>query len=76
MPEQRLSLQQALHAFTLGAAYAGFAEDRIGTLERGKYADFVLIDRDIFADGVTPRQIRETKVLETWVAGNRVWPTR
>jgi predicted amidohydrolase YtcJ len=73
MPEQRLDLQQALRAFTLGAAYAGFAEDRIGTLERGKYADFVLIDRDIFAD-LPPAAIRETKVLQTWIAGTRAWP--
>ncbi|TFI58805.1 amidohydrolase [Sphingomonas parva] len=73
MPEQRLNLEQALRAFTLGAAYAGFAEDRIGTLERGKYADFVLIDRDIFAD-LSPAAIRETKVLQTWIAGTRAWP--
>ncbi|MBV8685599.1 MAG: amidohydrolase [Alphaproteobacteria bacterium] len=73
IPEQRLTLEQALAAFTRTAAYAGFAEDRLGSLERGKYADFVLIDRDIFA-GATPRQIRETKVLETWLAGTRAWP--
>jgi hypothetical protein len=72
-PEQRLSLEQALHGFTVAAAYAGFAEDRLGTLERGRFADFVLIDRDIFA-GATPEQIRETKVLETWIAGTKAWP--
>jgi predicted amidohydrolase YtcJ len=73
VPEQRLTLEQALNGFTRAAAYAGFAEDRIGSLERGKLADFILIDRDIFAEA-TPQQIRETKVLETWVAGVRVWP--
>ena len=73
MPEQRLTLLQALHGFTLGAAHAGFAEGRIGSLEKGHYADFILIDRDIFAD-MAPEQIRDTKVLETWVAGERVWP--
>jgi hypothetical protein len=73
MPEQRLSLEQALRAFTQTAAFAGFAEDRIGSLEKGKYADFVLIDRDIFA-GATPEQIRDTKVIETWIAGARAWP--
>ena len=73
MPEQKLTLEQALAAFTRGAAYAGFAEDRIGSLERGKYADFVLIDRDIFA-GASAADIRETKVLETWIAGQKVWP--
>jgi predicted amidohydrolase YtcJ len=73
MPEQRLTLEQALHGFTIGAAYAAFAEDRIGSLEKGRYADFILIDRDIFA-GATPEQIRETKVIETWVGGQRAWP--
>ena len=73
MPEQRLTLAQALHGFTLAAAHAGFAEDRIGSLEKGRYADFIFIDRDIFADA-TPEEIRETKVLETWVAGEKAWP--
>jgi predicted amidohydrolase YtcJ len=73
MPEQKLTLEQALAAFTRGAAYAGFAEDRLGSLERGKYADFVLIDRDIFA-GATAADISQTKVLETWIAGQKVWP--
>jgi predicted amidohydrolase YtcJ len=73
MPEQKLTLEQAIAAFTRGGAYAGFAEDRLGSLERGKYADFVLIDRDIFA-GATAADIRETKVLETWIAGQKAWP--
>ncbi|HEX2764526.1 MAG TPA: amidohydrolase [Allosphingosinicella sp.] len=72
LPEQRLTLEQALRAFTREAAYAGFAEDRIGSLEKGRWADFILIDRDIFT-GATAAQIRETKVLETWIAGQRVW---
>jgi predicted amidohydrolase YtcJ len=73
LPEQRLTLEQALAAFTRGAAYAGFAEDRIGSLEKGRWADFILVDRDIF-DVPTPRQLRETKVVETWIAGKKVWP--
>ncbi|MEA3065538.1 MAG: hypothetical protein QOJ27_1990 [Sphingomonadales bacterium] len=73
LPEQRLTLEQALAAFTRGAAYAGFAEDRIGSLEKGRWADFILVDRDIF-DVPTPRQLRETKVVETWMAGKKVWP--
>ena len=74
MPEQRLTLEQTLAAFTTGGAYAGFAEDRLGSLEPGHYADFLFLDRDIFA-GATPQQIRETKVVETWMNGERVWPT-
>ncbi|HEX4739092.1 MAG TPA: amidohydrolase [Allosphingosinicella sp.] len=73
MPEQKLTLEQALAAFTRGAAYAGFAEDRLGSLDKGHYADFVLIDRDIFA-GATAQDIRNTKVLQTWIGGVRAWP--
>ena len=72
MPQQRLTLEQAFAAFTRGGAYAGFAEDRIGTLEPGHMADFVFIDRDIF-DGATPQQIRDTRVTETYLAGAKVW---
>ncbi|MGZ8999418.1 MAG: amidohydrolase family protein, partial [Allosphingosinicella sp.] len=68
MPEQRLSIEQALSAFTRDAALAAFAEDRIGSLERGKMADFIFIDRDIFA-GATPEEIRATRVLETYLGG-------
>lgn len=72
LPEQRLTVDQALRAFTREAAHASFAEDRIGSLEKGRWADFILIDRDIFA-GASAAEIRDTKVLETWVAGERVW---
>ena len=50
LPQQRLSMEQAFAAFTRGGAFAGFAEDRLGTLEPGRMADFIFIDRDIFAD--------------------------
>jgi hypothetical protein len=70
-PEQKLSIAQAFAGFTRGGAFASFAEDRLGTLERGKLADFIFIDRDIFA--VAPREIRGTRVLETWVGGRKVW---
>ena len=75
LPQQRVSLEQAFDAFTRGAAYAGFAEDRLGTLEVGRMADFLFIDRDLFAVGVQ-RQIRDTRVLETWIAGRKVWERR
>ena len=73
LPEQKISLLQAFAAFTRGGAFAAFEENRLGTLERGKLADFLFIDRDIFVDGATPRQVRETRVLETWVGGRKVW---
>jgi hypothetical protein len=70
-PEQKLTMAQAFSGFTRDAAFASFAEDRLGTLERGRFADFIFIDRDIFA--VQPREIRDTKVLETYVGGRKVW---
>jgi predicted amidohydrolase YtcJ len=75
MPEQRLTMEQAFGAFTRGAAYAGFAEDRLGSLEVGRMADFVFIDRDIFTTE-DQRRIRDTQVLETYLAGTRVWQRR
>lgn len=71
IPSERLTLEQALGAYTRGAAYAGFAEDRIGALEPGKWADFIIIDRD--PTKVDPQELARTEVLETWVAGKKVW---
>jgi len=71
IPSERLTLGQALHAFTRGAAYAGFAEDRIGALEPGKWADFIIVDRD--PTKVDPQSLARTEVLETWVGGKKAW---
>ncbi|HEY6662295.1 MAG TPA: amidohydrolase family protein [Sphingomicrobium sp.] len=71
IPSERLTFAQALSAYTRGAAYAGFAEDRIGSLEPGKWADFILVDRDPTA--VDAQALARTQVLETWVAGKQVW---
>ncbi|MFT6009691.1 MAG: putative amidohydrolase YtcJ [Parasphingorhabdus sp.] len=71
MPAQRLSREQAWGAYTYGAAYAAFAEDRLGSLEPGKRADFLIIDQDILL--ATPAQIRNMQVLQTWVAGKPVF---
>lgn len=67
LPHERLTREQAWKAYTLGAAFASFAEDRIGSLEPGKRADFVIIDEDIML--ATPQQIRHMKVLQTWIGG-------
>jgi predicted amidohydrolase YtcJ len=71
MPAERLSFPQALGAFTSGAAYAGFADDKIGALEPGKWADFIIVDRDPTA--ADAQALARTEVLETWVAGKKVW---
>lgn len=66
-----LSIQQAFSAVTSAAAHAMRAEDRIGTLEPGKCADFILVDRDIFTTSAAA--LPETQVMETWVGGKRVF---
>jgi predicted amidohydrolase YtcJ len=71
IPSERLTLGQALHAYTRGSAYAGFADDKIGALEPGKWADFIIIDRD--PTRIDPQSLARTEVLETWVAGKKVW---
>jgi predicted amidohydrolase YtcJ len=71
IPSERLTFEQALDAYTRGAAYAGFAEDRIGSLEPGKWADFILIDRD--PTKVDAQSLARTQVIETWVAGKKMW---
>ena len=70
LPEERVSLAQALAGFTRGAAYAGFAEDRIGSLEPGKWADFIVVDTDPSKGAPA---LARTQVLETWIAGKKVW---
>jgi hypothetical protein len=71
IPSERMTFAQALSAYTRGAAYAGFAEDRIGSLEPGKWADFILVDRD--PTKVDALALGNTQVLETWIGGKRVW---
>jgi predicted amidohydrolase YtcJ len=70
-PAEKLSFAQALHAFTRGAAYAGFAESKIGALEPGRWADFILVDRDV--SQVDAHALARTQVVQTWVAGKKVW---
>jgi predicted amidohydrolase YtcJ len=70
-PGQALTREEALHGFTLGAAWAGHMEDVTGSLERGKWADFILIDRDYFT--IPEQEIWQIEVIETWLAGERVY---
>ena len=70
-PEQAMTLLEAFRAFTLDAAYAQHQEKEIGSLEPGKWADFILIDRDLFK--IAPADIWKVKVEQTWVAGEKVY---
>jgi predicted amidohydrolase YtcJ len=70
-PSERLTLDQALNAFTRDAAFAGFADGKFGTLDPGTWADFIVIDRD--PTKVDAQSLGRTQVIETWVAGKKVW---
>lgn len=73
-PDQRLTLEETLHGFTAGAAYAAFAEDRIGALKPGLRADLTIVDRDLFKS--SPLEILKTEVLMTVVDGEIVYEAR
>lgn len=71
VPEQKISIEQALKAYTINGAYAAFDENIKGTLEVGKLADFVVINEDLTK--VDPNRIWDLKVLQTYVGGKKVF---
>ena len=66
-PEQKISVEDALRAYTVGAAYAGFQEEILGTLETGKLADFVVLSEDLFK--IDSNAIKDVNVVRTVVDG-------
>jgi len=73
-PEERLSVRQALEMYTRNPAYLGFEENQKGSLEAGKFADFIVIDRDPLS--VPPQQLKDVQVLQTWVGGEMIYEKR
>ena len=73
-PEQKLTVDQAIAAYTTGAAFAEFAEKEKGTLARGMLADFVVLDQDVTA--IPPEKILRTRVLQTVVGGKTVFEAK
>ena len=70
-PEQKLTVEEAVEAYTMGSAYAEFQENEKGSITPGKLADMVLVSQDIFR--IAPESIRDSKVLKTFVGGKLVW---
>jgi predicted amidohydrolase YtcJ len=68
-PDQAVSLDDAIRAVTIDAARQLGQSDRLGSLEKGKEADFTILESDPYK--VSPDAIADIKVSETWVAGER-----
>ncbi|MDM7861464.1 amidohydrolase [Alteromonas sp. ASW11-36] len=71
IPEQALSLTESLRAFTIDAAYAAAQEQTIGSLTKGYWADFILVDKDIFA--IPAEDLWTVTVNQTFIAGEKVY---
>ncbi len=72
-PEQKLTVEEAVKLYTSDGAYLSFEENKKGTLEPGKLADFTVLDQDIFE--IEPEKIKDTKVIMTIVGGKNTYGT-
>jgi predicted amidohydrolase YtcJ len=70
-PEERISVADAVRAYTRGSAYAAFSDGQVGTLEVGKLADLAVLSQDIFS--VPPETVGKTRVVTTMVGGKIVY---
>ena len=70
-PEERVTVEQALTMYTRNGAYVAFEEDRKGSLEPGKLADFLVLDRDVFT--IPSEELKDVKVRQTYVGGKQIY---
>ena len=70
-PKERITLEEALNLYTMGAAYGQYRENEIGSIERGKYADFIVTKQNIFEEPI--HKLHKTKILSTVVGGKDVF---
>ncbi len=73
IPEEKISVEEAVRGYTTGGAFAEFAENEKGTIEAGKLADLVVLDKDLFA--LPPDRLRDARVIMTVVGGKVVYET-
>ncbi len=73
VPEQKITVEEALRAYTLNGAYASFEEDIKGSLEVGKLADFVVLEKNLLT--LDPAEIQDVGIVSTYVGGRRVFPS-
>jgi len=73
-PDQKLTIGEAVEAYTMGSAYAEFQEKEKGSITPGKLADMVLLSDDIFT--IDPVKIRDVKIMTTWMGGKTVWDAK
>jgi hypothetical protein len=71
LPQEAMTRDEALKSMTIWAAHAGFMEKEVGSLEPGKYADFVILDQDIMQ--IPAELVLKTRVMSTWVGGKTVY---
>ncbi len=72
VPEQKITVEEALLAYTLNGAFASFEEEIKGSLETGKLADFVILEQNLLT--IDPADIRDVSVVSTFVGGRQVYP--
>jgi predicted amidohydrolase YtcJ len=71
LPEEAMTIEEAMRSFSIDAAWGAHQEDSLGGLTKGKWADFIVIDQDIY--NIPAEDIWKTQVLETWLAGEPVY---